>query len=393
LGKVLIVNLDGKVRHRISQLPPKSNLFKEDLLQRIIFKEPGLLSTESIDPSYRLIPLAREVSVQSGSIDVLYATPSGNLCIVETKLWRNPDAHRTVLAQILDYAKDLSKKNFQEFSETVTRQREDQAQDLLLEKFRGHTELNDIELQRNIQESLSHGRFLLLVVGDRIYPELVLLSETIGSAPNLEFKLALFELNLYLIKNEGEERLLVVPSLVGRTVEVTRAVVKILYEEKKPDVEVTATEAVGGQAKVRANLTEFLGSMPEGFVEVFKPYYEQWFEAGYNIQWATVGFTIRLNDKGRMRTLVEVSTEYMSLFTDKWAKSRGLPLEICRKFQSKIRKIGATDRIIAGGRVYLYYKDISAAEFHNILNEVNNTLIELVGYFEGQETKSSTQTL
>ncbi len=34
--------------------------------------------------------------------------PRGYLTIVETKLWRNPEARREVVGQIVDYAKELS---------------------------------------------------------------------------------------------------------------------------------------------------------------------------------------------------------------------------------------------------------------------------------------------
>ena len=55
----------------------------------------------------------------SGSIDILCTSAEGSLCLVETKLWRNPEAHRTVLAQLLDYAKALSQMDFAEFKARV----------------------------------------------------------------------------------------------------------------------------------------------------------------------------------------------------------------------------------------------------------------------------------
>lgn len=36
-------------------------------------------------------------------------TPSGLPVLVECKLWRNPEARREVVSQILDYAKELSR--------------------------------------------------------------------------------------------------------------------------------------------------------------------------------------------------------------------------------------------------------------------------------------------
>lgn len=60
-----------------------------------------------------MICIGREVAVGSGEntgyIDNLYITPSGMIVIVETKLFRNQEARRTVIAQIIDYAKEVQK--------------------------------------------------------------------------------------------------------------------------------------------------------------------------------------------------------------------------------------------------------------------------------------------
>ena len=69
----------------------------------------------------------REVSVSSGSIDNLYITIDGQICVVETKLWRNPEAHRTVIAQIISYAKALTMMSFDEFCQAVTKEKSSEA--------------------------------------------------------------------------------------------------------------------------------------------------------------------------------------------------------------------------------------------------------------------------
>ena len=74
-------------------------------MQEILFRYPLLLPIKEVDESFcPLISLGREIA----GIDNLYISPTGLLTIVETKLWRNPEAHRTVVAQILDYAKKLN---------------------------------------------------------------------------------------------------------------------------------------------------------------------------------------------------------------------------------------------------------------------------------------------
>ncbi len=88
---IVIVNEHGEVQKKYLPMLSEARHFSEDLLQKIIFDEPNLLSAEEIDPDFsNLIPINREVPVKSGSIDALYITPDGKICVVETKLWRNP---------------------------------------------------------------------------------------------------------------------------------------------------------------------------------------------------------------------------------------------------------------------------------------------------------------
>jgi len=72
--------------------------FSEAYLQEMLHACPELLPIDELDADFGpIVSLGRE-------IDNLFIAPSGKLTIVETKLWRNPQAIREVLAQILDYA-------------------------------------------------------------------------------------------------------------------------------------------------------------------------------------------------------------------------------------------------------------------------------------------------
>jgi len=86
----------------IKQAPPQEQLHKS----------PSILPVEELDDSFApLLSLGREIE----SIDNLFISPNGRITIVETKLFRNPEATRQVLAQILDYAKRLSSLRYEEF--------------------------------------------------------------------------------------------------------------------------------------------------------------------------------------------------------------------------------------------------------------------------------------
>ena len=57
----------------------------------------------------------------AGPIDNLLVTPAGLPVLVECKLWRNPQARREVVGQILDYAKELSRWSSSDLQREVRR--------------------------------------------------------------------------------------------------------------------------------------------------------------------------------------------------------------------------------------------------------------------------------
>lgn len=56
-----------------------------------------------------VIVVGRETSLPAGAIDLLLVDAQGQIIIVETKLSRNPELRRTVVAQVLDYGASLWK--------------------------------------------------------------------------------------------------------------------------------------------------------------------------------------------------------------------------------------------------------------------------------------------
>jgi hypothetical protein len=66
-----------------------------------------------------LIPVCRELPLEfgfgrTGALDNLFLTRSGGLMLVEAKLWRNPEARRSVIAQAMEYAASLFRLSYQE---------------------------------------------------------------------------------------------------------------------------------------------------------------------------------------------------------------------------------------------------------------------------------------
>ena len=80
----------------------------EAYIQALIHEHPACLPIAEIDPMFSgPVPICTELNTPAGPIDILLITPSGLPVLVECKLWRNPEARRDVVSQILDYAKEL----------------------------------------------------------------------------------------------------------------------------------------------------------------------------------------------------------------------------------------------------------------------------------------------
>ena len=290
----LIVNSPNDVGRRLTRIEAKPNDPKNEAwLQELLYSHPELLPTDEFDDLYApAIPIGREVHTARGSIDNLYVSPEGGITIVETKLWRNPEKHRTVVAQILDYAKEVAAWNYDQLCAAVlasSRQRGETDNASLDQKVAVALSAKEMELhefQEGVAACLARAKFLLLIVGDRISPNIALLSNAIQSAPGLHFTLGLVEMQLYELTTGSDWPIIVVPEVLGRTVERTRGVVKVCYAAEKPQVtvEVDGDETDGpGTAETLDRDSFSAGNSPD-----LVPPYAEGIDA-----WEALGGTIR----------------------------------------------------------------------------------------------------
>lgn len=98
----IIVSKDGNNAEKLDE----TRFGLEDQLQQYVQNNPDIIPIYEIQQDARLLILAREFSTNSGSIDALGVDQDGNLYIIETKLYKNPDK-RLVLAQAMDYGASL----------------------------------------------------------------------------------------------------------------------------------------------------------------------------------------------------------------------------------------------------------------------------------------------
>ena len=217
----------------LQPVPVRERVYNEAWLQELLRKYPDILPVTEIDPVFwPLVPIGREVATETGAIDNLFISHRGYLVLVETKLWRNPQAKREVLAQAIDYASSMSKWKYNRLDEVArdyTLKYENLEIGLVdwVEKHQGPVEGGSYFFEETVAKNLRLGRFLTLIVGDRIRHSMVEMLSYVNKYPHLASNVAMVELQCFRWASEDDWPLLVVPNVVARTEVVERSVVQV----------------------------------------------------------------------------------------------------------------------------------------------------------------------
>ncbi|SNS80426.1 protein of unknown function [Ekhidna lutea] len=221
-GKPLFLNSNNEVTHLT-----KVEADDELAVQELIFKNPDCLPISDIDESYNpVVPVCMELNTTVGPLDILMVSPNGELTIVETKLWRNPEARRKVVAQILDYAKELSNWAYEDLQREINRRLNSKGNTLYNLVKEAHEDLvpQESDFVDSVSRNLERGRFLLLIAGDGIKEGAIGIAEFLSSSGHLNFTFAMVELNIYSAEGIGN---LIVPKTLVKTTEISKMTVEI----------------------------------------------------------------------------------------------------------------------------------------------------------------------
>jgi hypothetical protein len=178
----------------------------------------------------------------------------GLLTIVECKLWRNPEARRKVVGQILDYASELSSWDYERLQRAVGEALGQPGLSLYeylrQKKLKPGKEATFID---NVNRNLRRGRFLLLIVGDGIRERVEAISDFLQNYAHLNFSFGLVETTIYQLPQPRGQTLFIQPRVLAKTVEIERAVVRV----EEQGIVVTVPPPVKGNGPGRpTNITE-----------------------------------------------------------------------------------------------------------------------------------------
>jgi len=316
----------------------------ETWVQELVFEHPAVLPIEDIDPWFAPpVPIAREVTTTAGSIDALYVSPTGGLTIVETKLWRNPEARRQVVGQILDYAAALSSWSYDELDNVARNATGTSLWEQVAGIHGGGPPLSEADFVDTVARDLRAGRFLLLVVGDGIRDEVERMASYVQSSPRLQFHLALVELRIH--EDLKHSIRTVVPSVVAQTQEVIRAVVHVnVAESASVEVKVTVP---GNDAPVtdldwlRSELEEHTKPYLASFVFEMLDAFRQ--DPRFKLDRRVSSISLRLkNPIGHQNFTVLVFTTHGEVYPgwlQQQCEATGIPVEVGFRFVAALSEL------------------------------------------------------
>ena len=192
----------------------------EAVLQEVLFRHADILPLGEIDPAYDdSVPVCTELNMRAGYADALYLTPTGRIVLAEFKLWRNPDARREVIGQILDYARVLASWSYDDLEREVRNRTKMSPFDIVSAAHGGVQEQVFVD---NVARRLKRGEFLLLIVGDGIREGVEDIVSYVQEHSGLRFNLALIEAAVF--RRRAGEDLIIQPRVLARTELIRRTV-------------------------------------------------------------------------------------------------------------------------------------------------------------------------
>lgn len=223
---------------------PEGEFAEEMEMQELVKDNPDIIPLsdlgEDIPP---LLVVGRESSLPNGAPDLICVDENGLVTVVECKLAKNPEVKRKVVGQILGYGAYLWKYSYEEFDQSIARTyfNGERCHDpslrgkTLVEAMAAFREFHEVEAQEgaeleiaqwteedfrsDVATNLARGRIRLLVVVDKINPELRRIVEFVNECTGSNFEMLCAELKYF----EKDKHRIIMPHLIGLAKREARA--------------------------------------------------------------------------------------------------------------------------------------------------------------------------
>ena len=226
-GDFILLEDDEQVARRAERLSFGDTSGRDEAwLRDTLLAHPDILPVRDIAPSFGpLVSLCRELRTDVGPIDAVFINQHGQLTLVECKLWRNPEARRKVVAQVLDYASAISRWTYSDLQRQVamaTGRQGNVPYELASAATPGLLEHQFVDATA---VALAQGRFLLLIAGDGISENVGAMAELLNRHSGVGFSFGLVEIAMYGLENGSlaiQPRVLAKTQLIERSVFLVR---------------------------------------------------------------------------------------------------------------------------------------------------------------------------
>lgn len=356
-----------------------NSFYNEDWLQRVIYDNPQTYPIENpLNIDLKIVSLGREVITEAGYIDILLLTSDAELIIVETKLWKNPEKSRTVLAQVIDYAKAMRTWSYDDLDNAVISSQRSFKKDQILsvseivkKEFPTQNHTNFID---SLCRNLHSGVLKLSIIGDKISPNLLLLSETIQSAPGLNFSLSLIEMKLF----KYNDVIILIPDIVGKTLEVVRGVVKVQYEQEKPKVEITYLETeINTKSQEKTNRETFISQCPEDIAPILENCLDEWQNnQSLIVNWGVIGLSVRKLVDYKYSTIIEIYPTDVSMIIQTMAEKCRISNDIYEEYLEVLFSVGDLKSAYSTKKKFIKYNNHSTEDIELIMDAVRKLIIK-----------------
>ncbi len=335
--------------------------------QNIIASFPQVITDiPELEINAEFVLALREFSTERGSIDILLVTNLGEIILVETKLLRNNQSHREVVAQVIDYAKALTKANPQELIKSLLSSKYTvENSKLKAEQF----DAEDDYFRAALHSNLKSGNFKVLIVGDHIHPNVLEMVDAIQSAPHLSFTIFMVEIAPF----EFDDGQIIFNSVViTKTTEVERSVIKIEIKGNGEAIYDSEIPEKGGKGnKPILSQQQYLESIAiSEFAETVKSFWDEWIKIDGDINMGTVGFSAgyKLNEK-RQGIQYAYQNEVFIISERYRTSTLGISDELYTLYKDYIKKnaFNVYTNYILKDKVMVPFNEISNEELKKIL--------------------------
>jgi hypothetical protein len=317
----IIISQNGKKAQKID----KSNFDREGYLQNYIHENPESIPVYEIEEDKKLFVVAREFPTESGPIDALAIDKDGDIYVVETKLYKNPDK-RTVVAQALDYGASLWRhSDYNEFIAKINNAVSQKFKVSLEEKVKQFFNLDDdgiANMLGNIKSNFSQGNIKFVILMDSIEDRLKDLIVYINQ--NSHFDIYAVQMEYY----KYEQYEIMIPKLFG-------------VEVKK---NISNNNSPRGKWDETKFFSEIKKSFPENIFQVITKLYN-FSKQESTVSWGTGtnqgSFSAKFEKLGTKPLFVISSDGKMKISTE-YPKREASPEQIVRldKLNSALKSIG-----------------------------------------------------